>query len=71
VFPLRYVDEIKYKATPGQYHNSRLVVAAHHDVDKTSVLTQSPTIQRISQRLVLVLKLMYGDEVEICLRDIV
>ena len=52
LFGSRFVDEIKYKDTK-PYEKSRLVVQAHHDTGKTTVLTQSPTIQRASQRLIL------------------
>ncbi|KAM4066427.1 DUF1421 multi-domain protein [Hirsutella rhossiliensis] len=35
------------------YEKSRLVIQGHNDFEKTTLLTQSPTIQRVSQRLIL------------------
>jgi hypothetical protein len=54
IFNLRLVREIKGKTTQ-PYEKSRLVLAGHSDQDKESILTQSPTIQRMSQRLLLAL----------------
>jgi hypothetical protein len=52
IFNLRLVQEIKGKNTQ-PYKKSRLVLAGHSDQGKEEILTQSPTIQRISQRLLL------------------
>lgn len=52
IFGCRFVDEIKYKDDI-PFEKSRLVVQAHHDDGKKEVLTQSPTIQRVSQRLII------------------
>jgi hypothetical protein len=49
---------------------SRLVVQAHNDKEKTTVLTQSPTIQRVSQRLTLCLFMIFWDIMKLYLRDI-
>lgn len=54
IFNLRLVREVKGKTTQ-PYEKSRLVLAGHSDQEKESILTQSPTIQRISQRLLLAL----------------
>ena len=53
LFTSRFVDEIKQSGTPQAYEKSRLVVRAYQDRDKENILVQSPTIQRISQRLLL------------------
>jgi len=52
IFDLRLVREIKGKTTQ-PYEKSRLVLAGHSDEEKKEILTQSPTIQRMSQRLIL------------------
>ena len=55
IFNSRFVDEIKNLGTEKAFEKSRLVVQAYNDVDKGLVLTQSPTIQRVSQRLMVCL----------------
>ncbi|KAI0994902.1 hypothetical protein K3495_g13278 [Podosphaera aphanis] len=50
--PFRYRDR-----TANAFEKSRLVVQAFKDNDKKTVLTQSPTIQRMSQRLLICLAL--------------
>ena len=55
IFNSRFVDEIKNIDTIDAYEKSRLVVQAYNDDGKTEVLTQTPTIQRMSQRLILAL----------------
>jgi hypothetical protein len=52
IFNLRLVREVKGKTTQ-PYEKSRLVLAGHSDEGKEEILTQSPTIQRMSQRLLL------------------
>jgi hypothetical protein len=47
IFNSRFVDEIKLKDDV-LFMKSRLVVQAYNDNEKKLVLTQSPTIQRIS-----------------------
>jgi hypothetical protein len=68
IFNSRFVDKIKLEGTPKAYEKSRLVIQAYRDDGKKAVLTQSPTIQRVSQRLILCLAL-YAD-LGICTRDI-
>ena len=63
------MDEIKLVGTPEAYEKSRLVVQAYNDNDKNTVLTQSPTIQRVSQRLILCLAVSIQG-LDIYLRDI-
>jgi hypothetical protein len=48
IFNSRFVDEIKNKGTEKELRKSRLVIQAYNDESKYIVLTQSPTIQRIS-----------------------
>jgi len=55
IFNSRFVDHVKHAGTPQAFEKSRLVVQAYKDTDKKSVLTQAPTIQRASQRLLLCL----------------
>ena len=55
VFNSRFVDEIKNAGTEKAFEKSRLVVQAYNDINKSLVLTQSPTIQRVSQRLLICL----------------
>lgn len=54
IFNSRLVHEIKNKLT-SPFEKTRLVIQAYNDAGKEMVLTQSPTIQRISQRLILAL----------------
>ena len=54
IFGSRLVREIKGKNS-NPYEKSRLVLQGHSDDGKREILTQSPTIQRISQRLLLAL----------------
>ena len=56
IFKSRMVNEIKGKGRAEKpYEKSRLVVQGHSDDEKKTILTQSPTIQRASQRLLLAL----------------
>ena len=70
IFNSRFVDEIKNKDTEKAFQKSRLVVQAYNDQEKELVLTQSPTIQRISQRLVLCLAAITQETTHLYLRDI-
>jgi hypothetical protein len=58
LFNSRFVDEIKNPGTDKAFEKSRLVVQAYNDQEKELVLTQSPTIQRVSQRLILCIAAM-------------
>ncbi len=55
IFNFRFVDEIKHSDIADVYEKSRLVIQTYNDHDKTLVLTQSSTIQRMSQRIILAL----------------
>lgn len=52
IFGSRLVDEVKGLETATPYEKSRLVVQAYNDRGKKQILTQSPTIQRVSQRII-------------------
>jgi hypothetical protein len=69
IFNSRFVDEIKNKGTDRAFEKSRLVVQAYNDEGKTVVLTQSPTIQRVSQRILLAIAATFP-EYGVYLRDI-
>ena len=69
LFNSRFVDEIKNKGTDKAFEKSRLVVQAYNDLEKELVLTQSPTIQRVSQRLILCIAAMLP-QTRLYLRDI-
>jgi hypothetical protein len=72
IFNSRFVDEIKNAGTDKAFEKSRLVVQAYYDHGKDLVLTQSPTIQRVSQRLILALSAVLQEEksASLYLRDI-
>ncbi|KAI0993306.1 hypothetical protein K3495_g14878, partial [Podosphaera aphanis] len=68
LFGSRFVDTVKNQGTEKAFEKSRLVQAYNDNVKKT-LLTQSPTIQRSSQRLALSFFVTLPD-VNIYLRDI-
>jgi hypothetical protein len=71
IFNSRFVDEIKNKGTDKAFEKSRLVVQSYNDHGKDLVLTQSPTIQRASQRIILALATILQEKaVSLYLRDI-
>jgi hypothetical protein len=71
IFKARFVDEVKNKGTSNAFEKSRLVVQAYNDEEKSLVLTQSPTIQRVSQRIILCVAAMTIDkDIGLYLRDI-
>ena len=72
IFNSRFVDEVKHAGTDKAYEKSRLVVQAYNDQEKDLVLTQSPTIQRVSQRLIVCLAAMFQDNnnIKLYLRDV-
>ena len=69
LFNSRFVDEVKDEGTDKAFEKSRLVIQAYNDVGKSLVLTQSPTIQRVSQRIVLSIAAIFP-EYNLYLRDI-
>lgn len=71
VFNSRFVDEIKNPGTDKAFEKSRLVVQAYNDLNKDLVLAQSPTIQRVSQRLIACLAATFqNDATKLYLRDV-
>jgi Reverse transcriptase (RNA-dependent DNA polymerase) len=55
IYNSRFVDTIKNEGAENAYEKSRLVIQAYADDEKHQVLTESPTIQRASFRLLLAL----------------
>jgi hypothetical protein len=55
IFNLRFINEIKHPSTNKAFKKSRLVIQAYNNQGKDLVLTQSPIIQRVSQRIILAL----------------
>jgi hypothetical protein len=70
IFSSRFVDEIKHSNIEKAFEKSRLMMQAFKDQNKTLVLIQSLTIQRISQRLILCLAVTFYPEMNVYLRDI-
>lgn len=69
LFKSQIVREVKGK-TDNPDEKSRLVIAGHSDVDKTHILTQSPTIQRVSQQLLIAIAACLHTSTVLELRDI-
>ena len=69
IFGSRFVDQIKNEGTEKAFEKSRLVVQAFNDSEKHRILTQAPTIQRASQRLIIALSLAIP-QLSLYLRDI-
>ncbi|TQN64414.1 hypothetical protein CSHISOI_11408, partial [Colletotrichum shisoi] len=55
IFKSKIIHEVKDKTTDKAYEKSRLVIQGYADDGKWAILTQSPTIQRSSQRLLIAL----------------
>jgi hypothetical protein len=53
IFNSRLVNEVKGKVTSTLYEKSRLVIQAYNDEGKELILTQLPTIQQVSQQLII------------------
>lgn len=72
IFDSRVVKDVKDKHTLTPYEKSRLVVQAFNDAGKQMVLTQSPTVQRSSTRLMLSIAVALIRTFSLCvfLRDI-
>ena len=69
IFDSRFVDQVKNEGTEKAFEKSRLVVQAFNDPGKYEILTQAPTIQRASQRLIIALALTIP-EISLYARDI-
>ena len=71
IFSSRLVNEIKGKATGTPFEKSRLVIQAYNDEGKGMILTQSPTIQRASQRVIVALAPSLSERgINLSIRDI-
>jgi hypothetical protein len=70
VFNSRFVDEIKHSDTSQAYEKSRLMIQTYNDHEKTLMLTQTSTIQRMSQRIILALTASV-DDCHLYLRNII
>ncbi|KAJ5379608.1 hypothetical protein N7509_012727 [Penicillium cosmopolitanum] len=71
IFNSRLVNEIKGKATGAPFEKSRLVIQAYNDEGKGMILTQSPTIQRASQRVIVALAPSLREKgISLSIRDI-
>ena len=55
IFNSQFVNEIKNISTIDVYEKSCLVMQIYNDNDKTKILTQTSTIQRMNQRFILTL----------------
>ena len=69
IFGSRFVDEVKHQGTDKAFEKSRLILQAYQDSEKSLVLTQFPTIQRMSQCFLICLAAM-KDDATLYLRDI-
>ncbi|KAI0995530.1 hypothetical protein K3495_g12649, partial [Podosphaera aphanis] len=69
IFGSKWVDKIKNEGTPMVFAKARLVIQGYNDSGKQEILTQSPTIQRASQRIILAIATMRPD-LDLYLRDI-
>jgi hypothetical protein len=70
IFNFRFVDEIKHSDTSDVYEKFRLMIQTYNDHDKTLMLTQSSIIQRMSQRIILVLTACTMSDCHLYLRNI-
>jgi hypothetical protein len=70
IFKSRFVNEIKHSEIDKALEKFRLMVQAFNNQDKILVLTQSSTIQRVSQRLIICLAAMFHFTMKLYLRDI-
>lgn len=68
IYGSRFVDTIKNEGKPEAFAKSRLVVQAFNDKDH-GLLTYAPTVQRMSQRLLLCLCAM-DDQLQFFTRDV-
>ena len=66
------MDKVKHAGTDKAYEKSRLVVQAYNDQEKDLILTQSPTIQRVSQCFIVCLAAIFQDNnnIKLYLRDV-
>ncbi len=60
IFNSRFVDEIKHFDTDKAFEKSRLVMQTFNDQNKNLILIQSSTIQRVNQRLIVCLIVVFS-----------
>ena len=71
VFKTRFIDEVKHTGTEKAFEKSRLVVQGYSNSGKDKILTQAPTIQQASQRILLSLtSSFYAQDIKLYLWDI-
>jgi hypothetical protein len=70
IFNSRFVDEIKHSGTSQTYEKSRLMIQTYNDHEKTLMLTQALTIQRMSQRIILAIAASINENHHLYLRNI-
>ncbi len=70
IFNSRFVNEIKHLDIDKAFEKSRLVMQTFNDQNKNLVLTQSLIIQRVSQRLIVCLIVVFS-KMNLYLKDII
>ncbi len=70
IFNFRFVNEIKHLDTDKAFEKSRLVMQTFNDQNKNLILIQSSTIQRVNQRLIVCLIVVFS-KMNLYLRDII
>jgi hypothetical protein len=70
IFNFRFVDEIKHSNISQTYEKSRLMIQTYNDHEKTLMLTQAFIIQRMSQRIILVIAVSISENHHLYLRNI-
>ncbi len=70
IFNFRFLDEIKHSDIADVYEKFRLMIQTYNDHDKTLMLIQSFTIQRMSQRIILALTACVISNCHLYLRNI-
>jgi hypothetical protein len=70
IFNFGFVNEIKHSDISNKYKKSRLMIQTYNDHDKAQMLTQSFNIQRMSQRIILVLTACIISDCHLYLRNI-
>jgi hypothetical protein len=70
IFNFRFVDKIKHSDTSQAYEKFRLMIQTYNDHEKTLMLTQAFTIQRMSQRIILAIAASINENHHLYLRDI-
>ena len=59
IFNARFVNEIKNENTEKIFEKSRLIMQTYNDFNKNQVFTQSSIIQRVSQRLIVCITIVF------------